>query len=402
MILSNTKRGKYEQPFSIKILDDNFNLVTLISYDNLQWNRTFNTVGKFIIEGVEGQEPFNKNTWKYVYSEKRSELGKISQVNWKKDADRETLTISGLFAESDLNKMVCYAKPTHFDDDSGVHPGTSILSTGSPTWVTQDGTADVVARAFFEGFKQVSFRNYLVRDFDGAEMVTRTFALPITFGTIAPGNYHRAIHNRNNEYLGNKLYDILKESYAAPKIKFDYDTKVETLNIVHGVVRTQGGHEYGVNPILLSTKNGSIKSASIVTSNTKTKDAVLQYAEDESQTLILANALDGSEGRFQVEQIKSNQADFNSDNAYKLSVMADASTRLHELEDVINIQFDFVNSSYKYMEDFDLGDIISVDIPEIGISIDTQIVSCYEVIKGGVWSLDIEIGKAIMRKRGNV
>lgn len=390
--------SRYEQPFSIKILDSNYNLVTLASYESLQWDREYNQVGKFVVSGVRGD--FNRATWKYVYTENRKELGIISQVNWKKNGTKQILTLSGLFAESELNKMVCYAKPTKFDDDSGTHPGTSILSTGSPTWVTQDGTADVVARNFFNGFKQISFRNYLVGDFDGATLVTKSFTLPISMGTIASGTYKRAIHNRNNEYLGNKLYDILKESHASIEIEFDYVNKTKSLNIIHGIDRTQGGHAYGVNPILLSSRNGSIKSASIVTSDTDTKDVVLQYSEDDDQTLILVNALSNSIGRFESLQMNAKQSDFDTDKAHKLSVMADASETLNEKKDELNIQFDFVNSSYRYMEDFDLGDIISIDIPEIDVSIDAQIVSCHESIQSGVWNLNIEVGTSILRKRG--
>lgn len=399
----------YESPFSLKILDADFNLVTPINYADLQWDREFNTVGKFVADGVVGN--FDRNTWKYVYSEKRKELGEISQVNWKKDSNRQTLTLSGYFAENELNNMICYAKPSKFDDSTGTHYGTSILSNGSPTWVTQDDTADAVARAFFEGFKQISFRNYLIGDFTGDNLVTSTFALDIVFGSIESGDYHRAIHNRNNERLGDKLYDILKESNASYEVVFDYDNRTKTLNIIHGVDRTQGSHEFGVNPILLSTKNGTIKTASMVTSDTDTRDVVLQYAEEETQTLILANALEGSVGRFVAESMSSSQSDFiNEDNpatsardkAHKLSVMGDASRILADKRDKINIQFDFAQSSYRYMEDFDLGDIVSVEIPEIGVSADTQIIACHEVIKSGVWSLEIEIGNTTLRKRGRV
>lgn len=411
MILSKKKNSKYEQPFTLKILDADFNLVTLISYDNLQWDRLFNTVGKFVIQGVTGaQEGYSRSRWKYVYTEKRKELGVISQINFKKEEDRKILTLSGLFLECELNRMVCYSKPTAFADSAGTNYGTSILSTGSPQWVTAEGTADVVARAFYNGFKQISFRNYLVGDFEGTRLVDKTYALDIVWGTIAAGIYKYSIHNRNNEYLGDKLYDILKESYGSYEVVLDYDTKIKTINIIHGTIRTQTGHEFGVNPVLLSTKNGSVKKANIVESNTKTKDATIQYLADEEKTLILANALPDSKGRFERFAMASNQSDFikedtpdkaAADRLHKLSVMADASTRLHALEDVVNIQFDFVNSSYKYMEDFDLGDVISIDIPEIDVSMDAQIVACHEVVKAGVWSMSIEVGKQIIRKRGN-
>ena len=391
----------YEENFSIKILDDDYNLVSLISYSALEWDREFNSVGKFIVEGVVGN--FDRETWKYVYIKERKELGKISQVNWKNEDGIKTLTISGFFVEDELNKMICYAKPTDFDDDAVTRTGTSILSKGSPTWVTAEGTADQVAKAFFDGFKQISFRNYEVGDFSGAGgLVTKTFELPIEFGTIEPGDYHYSIHNRNNEYLGDKLYDILKESYASVEVVFDYIKRTKTLNIIHGIDRTQDGHAEDINPILFTSKNGTIRRASIVTSDTDTKDAMIQTSEDETKTIVLANALPDSVGRFYHEAVRSNESDFpNDDKRFKLSVMADASTNLNGRKDKINVQFDFVLGSYKYMEDFDLGDIISLEVPEVGISADAQIVSCHEIIKDGVWNLEIEVGTPILRKRGS-
>lgn len=391
-------KSKYEQPFTLKILDGNFNLVCLINYESLQWDRMYNTVGKFVIEGVQGD--YNRNTWKYVYTEKRKELGRISQVNLKKDGSSKKITLSGLFYEAELNKMICYAKPTQFDDDAGTHNGTSILRAGSPQWITVKGTADNVAKAFFNGFKQISFRNYLIGDFEGKTLVTKTFELHIAMGTVAKGDYHYAIHNRNNEKLGDKLYNILKESKASYEIAFDYDNKSTKLNIIHGIDRTQEGHAYGVNPTIFSMTNGTIKSASVVTSDTDTKDAVIQVSEDETQTLVLANCLTDSVGRFTAEMMASNQSDFATDKEHKLSVMADASTVLQDKGDIINMEFDFVNSSYDYMIDYDLGDIVSINIPDIGINIDTQIVACHEVIKNGTWSMSIEVGD-ILRKRGS-
>lgn len=390
--------SKYEQPFTLKILDNDFNLVCLINYTSLQWDRKYNQVGQFVIEGVQGK--YDRNTWKYVYTEKRKELGRISQVNLSKDGDRRIITLSGLFYENELNRMICYAKPTKFDDDTGTHNGTSILKAGSPQWVTAEGTADIVARAFFNGFKQISFKNYLIGDFGGNTLVTKTFELPVAMGTVAKGDYHYAIHNRNNEKLGDKLYNILKESKASYEIAFDYDNKSTKLNIIHGIDRTQEGHAYGVNPTIFSMTNGTIKSAKLVTSDTATADAVIQVSEDDTQTLVLANCTSESVGRFTAETIHSNQGDFATDKEYKLSVMADASTILQDKGDIINMEFDFVNSSYDYMIDYDLGDIVSINIPDIGINIDTQIVACHEVIKNGTWSMSIEVGD-ILRKRGS-
>ena len=403
-----------EKPFSIKILDSNFDLVTILNYSDLQWNREYNEAGTFVIDGAKGHIPFNRTTWRYVYTEKRKELGVISQANWRQDATRSTLTLSGYFIESELDKMIVYSLPTHFYNDSGTNYGVSVNKiTGTPEWKSQSGTADVVAQAFFEGFKKINYTNYNIGDFDGDTLVTSEFALDITFGTIDHdhGAYHRSIHNRNNERLGYKLYDILKESNASIEIVFDYENKTKTLNIIHGIDRSQTNYQQGYNPVLMTSKNGSIKTASVVVSDTNTRDAVVQVSKDEGQTLVLVNSKSDSIGRFTFSEMKSLQLEYiqedtqdkaTADKQHKLAVMGDASEVLYDKKDRFNIQFDYVNSSYEYMTDFDLGDKISVDIPEIDLSVDVQILSCHEVINNGVWSLNLEVGTPLIRKRGNV
>jgi len=406
--------SEYEKPFSVKVLDSNFDLVTILKYTDLQWSRKYNEAGQFVIDGAVGHVPYNKSTWKYVYSEKRKELGKITQVNWKKNSYKNVLTLSGLFVESELNKMVCYKKPTAYYNDAGTNYGVSINKLAdTPEWLEQNDTADVVATNFFNGFKHINFTNYLVGDFDGDLLVTNDFELDIIFGEVdnSHGEYKQAVHTRNNEMLGDKLYDILKESGASYEVVFDYANKTKTLNIIHGINRTQDNFLQGYNPVVLTSANGSIKSANIVVSDTDTKDAVIQVGANGETSLVLVNALIDSVGRFSVESMTSVQTDYindetqdfnKADKDHKLAVMSDASKYLYDKRDVINIQFDFVNSSYEYMVDFDLGDFVSIEIPELDLSVDVQIIGCYEVVNKGIWSLSFEVGTPIIRKRGSM
>jgi len=406
--------SEYEKPFSVKVLDSNFDLVTILKYSDLQWSRKYNEPGQFVIDGAVGHVAYSKTTWKYVYSEKRKELGKITQVNWKKTPTKNNLTLSGLFVEDELNKMICYKKPTAYYNDAGTNYGVSINKLNdTPDWLEQNDTADVVATNFFNGFKHINFTNYLIGDFSGDLLVTKDFELDIIFGRIddSHGTYKQAVHTRNNERLGDKLYDILKESGASYEIVFDYANKTKTLNIIHGIDRTQDNYLEGYNPVVLTSANGSIKSASVVVSETDTKDTVIQVGTNNETTLVLANTFIDSTGRFLVESMVSAQSDYINDDTqdfqkadkdHKLAVMSDASKDLYDKRDKINIQFDFVNSSYEYMVDFDLGDFVSIEIPEIDLSVDVQIIGCYEVIKKGVWSLSFEVGTPIIRKRGSM
>lgn len=403
----------YEEPFEIMALDENFEIVSLISYANLQWTRKFHEVGTFSVQ-LRGRQ-YNSN-WKYIYSKKRKELGIISQVNWQKKNYIELVTISGKFVEDEVNKMIVYPLPTKFYDDSGTladgKEGTCLLKNeGLPTWLMQSGTADVVAREYFNAFKKIAWTNYQVDDYEGSSLVTTVRELDINFGSIdnANGNYHYSEHNRNHERLGDKLYKILKPSGASFEVIWDYETHNKTLNIIHGKDLTQG-NTFGNNPVLFSSANGNIISASLVVSNTNTKDTMIQTSENKDKVYVLINELPDASGRFEHVGMQTAVQDyFNADTPdlsiadknFKIAVMSDSDKELTKYTDKQNIEFQIYRGSYQYMIDYDLGDLISVEISEIGLSLDARIISCYEVVKEGVWELTLEIGTPLIKTFGN-
>lgn len=401
----------YEEPFEIMALDSNFEIVSLISYANLQWSRKFHEVGTFSVQ-LRGRQ--YKSNWKYIYSKKRKELGIISQVNWQKKNYIELVTISGMFVEEEVNKMIVYPLPTKFYDDTGTlsdgKEGTCLLKDeGLPTWLSQSGTADIVARNYFNAFKKISWTNYQVDDYAGNTLVTTTRELDIEFGTIDSSNgaYHFSEHNRNSERLGDKLYKILKPSGASFEVIWNYDTHEKTLNIIHGKDLTQGNENHN-NPVLFSSANGNIISASLVVSNTNTRDTIISTSENKEKVYVLVNELpgDNTSGRFaHMGMTTAAQDYFNNDTqdlaaadkAFKISVMSDADKELEKYTDKQNIEFQIYRGSYQYMIDYDLGDLISVEISEIGLSLDARIIACYEVVKEGVWELTLEIGTPLIK-----
>jgi hypothetical protein len=123
----------------------------------------------------------------------------------------------------------------------------------------------------------------------------------------------------------------------------------------------------------------------------------------------LINQKPNAIGRFVFQNMSSNQGDYikeetvdkpSADKQHKLAVLGDATTILYNARDKINIEVDTDTGSYRYMEDFDLGDIISLDIPEIDLSADVEISEVHEVVKEGAWSLSLTLGTPLIRKRG--
>jgi hypothetical protein len=181
------------------------------------------------------------------------------------------------------------------------------------------------------------------------------------------------------------------------------------MSIIHGKDRTATTSDLDINPCVLSTQNGTISEASLVTSNTDTKDTVLQYSEGDDLTMVMINTKPNSSGRIIAQSMNINRSDYldngmtteEARKQFRLDAMANASDTLRDKTDKFNFQFSAVNGSYEYMEDFDIGDMISIEVPEIDLSLDAQIVGCYEVVKNGIWTLSLEVGSTILRKRGN-
>lgn len=386
----------YEEPFEVKALNSNFELVSLIMYNNLQWTRKFHECGQFTIV-LTGRQ-YDKS-WKYIYAEARKELGVISQVNWSKENYIEQTIISGYFLENEVNNMLVYPKPKQFLEDTNAK-ATCLSNQTSPTWTMQIGDADVVAKKFFDDFKSITWTNYDFEDVTGNNLVTTTKTLDISFGSIENGDYHHAEHARNGERLGDKIYKILKPSGASYEIIFDYMDHTKVMNFIHGKDLREDNTE-GNNPVVFTSANGNIISASLVVSNTDTKDAVISYTSSEDNVLVLINKKSDSIGRFTKNGLTTSLDDYFADKDnptaaedknFKLAVMANSEEVVKNYEDKQNIEFKIYRGSYKYMEDYDLGDLISIEINEIGLSVDARIVACYEVVKKGVWELTLEIG----------
>ena len=383
----------YEQPFDIMALDSSYNLISLVVYNKVQWSRKCLEAGIFSIELTT--EQYSKD-WCYIYSPQRRELGRISQVNMSIKNGNVTVTISGKFIEADLDRMVVYPKPTK--EYSQSNPHTSIVN--GVQWLGQSGDADDVAMAFFNGFKTITYMGYDVGDYSGSTLKERTYALDILQGTVDHdnGSYVRAEHNRNGEYLGHKISTILKPSKAFYTVDYDRTTNEKTFNIRHGRDLTSG-NAVGNNPIVFSTLNGTIASAGIVTSTTNTKDVGMGIQKNnETETFILIDGYDDAIGRFHKIDNLPNLNDYPNDHDYRVASLQNITNALSEQSDKLNLSFNVFDGSYEYVTDFDIGDVVSIKIPEIDVDVDAQIIGCYESIQNGVWNLSIEFGTPLKRR----
>lgn len=359
--------------FNTMALDANYQIVSLLVFSNLQWNRKYHETGTFSI-----QIPLwlYSPEMKYIYTKDRPELGRISQVNYIHDEKGQRIHLSGYFEEKDLDRHVVYP------------PGTSnILNPVS--WIVQSGAAEDVAYSFFDGFKNISTSEI-------------SSVLNINAGS-SQGRGKTAVHTRNGELLGKKIYNILKPSGMSYRVLYDLVTSAKSFDVWSGLDRTDTNAE-GNNPIVFSTKYGNIKNPNVLISSVNYKNACIVTHEQQTgeSSVLTSRAVHdlsaGEEVRFTFLKSALQKSEY-TDEAFIIALDNEGHNEIAEHPEVFNIDFDALEGSYEYMVDFDLGDKCSIEIPEIGLSIQARLIGCYEVMKSGKWTMEMEFGTPIIIRK---
>ena len=344
-------------------LDSEFNIVSLLNYTNLQWSRKYYESGTFSVEIPAGQ--YNADM-AYIYTKDRPELGRITQKNYCIKQGAHTVNLSGYFLEEDLNAMVAY------------QPASSTNITNAPTWALASGKAENVAFTFFNSFKEVTI--------DGT-----TYSLGITAGT-SQGRGAQAEHQRGNQYLGNKIYTILKPSLMSYRVRYDWDTSERTFECWRGVDRTQDNTEQN-NPIIFSTAYGNLDNVDLLLATTEHKNGYISVGKD-GDNIYVEGASENTEAmrdKFLYVGSNANIGDYDSEADFIEAIKVDGHEGLLDKTKTVSLEFDTIQSSYEYLVDFDLGDVCSLEIPEITLSMDAVISAIYEVAKKGTWQMTMEL-----------
>lgn len=316
------------------------------------------------------------SSYKYIFTKDRTEMGEITQINFINQRGYKAINISGFFLENWLNKRVVYRK------------GTSNI-VGGPEWMNQEGKSEDVAYAYFNAFKDVS----ISQSGDTVDCI-----LGIESGqSLSRGKISN--HERCGEKLGSKIYSILKPSEMSYRILYDFEENKKVFSVWSGYDRTQDQSEN--NPVTFSTRYGNIKNPNILIETTNYCNSCIIDNENNGavyERALLNKAAEDDEYIFSYVKSSVNKNDYDSDTDFYSALEAEGKTDLNERVKLINVEFDAMEGSYDYMEDFDLGDKCNIEIPEVDISADAVLIGCYEVIKKGNHSLTLEFGEPVLRR----
>lgn len=357
--------------FDLLVMNKNFEIITLLNYTIMQWSRMYYESGYFSIEIPV--ETYSKE-FKYIYTNARPEMGKIEQINYYIKDNFKSITLSGHFLENELNRRIVYQPEKN----------TNIINP--PTWNIQKLVAEDLAFKLFNDFKDLRFDN-------GNGSIYQT-DLKIKAGRSL-GRGQISEHTRQNEYLGKKINTVLKFSKMSYRVRYDFDTSDKIFECWQGVDRRQGNPQQNT-PIVFSTKYGNITNADLLISSTDYKNSYFnikpEVLEEENGYVIAGNerAVDDEDDSFLYRISAELDSDYSNPKDFIAALRAEGHERLAEYPKILSLDFDTIENSYKYIEDFDLGDICSLEIPELGISEDAVLSGVYEVVKRGVWSMTLE------------
>lgn len=316
------------------------------------------------------------SSYKYIFTKDRTEMGEITQINFINQRGYKAINISGFFLENWLNKRVVYRK------------GTSNI-VGGPEWMNQEGKSEDVAYTYFNAFKDVS----ISQSGDTVDCI-----LGIESGqSLSRGKISN--HERCGEKLGSKIYSILKPSEMSYRILYDFEENKKVFSVWSGYDRTQDQSEN--NPVTFSTRYGNIKNPNILIETTNYCNSCIIDNENNGavyERALLNKSAEDDEYIFSYVKSSVNKNDYDSDTDFYSALDAEGKTDLNERVKLINVEFDAMEGSYDYMEDFDLGDKCNIEIPEVDISADAVLIGCYEVIKKGNHSLTLEFGEPVLRR----
>lgn len=349
-------------------LNADFEIISLLSYTNLQWNRKYHKSGYFSVQIPLKQY---RNDIQYIYTKDRPEMGKVTQINYIGKNGYRAIQLSGYFLEKQLDRFVVYPS------------GVGNIGN-APGWIEQSGPAEDVAVAFFDGFKSVT-----VGGVTASLKVDRT---------ESRGRGNTAKHTRNGEQLGHKIYNILKPSGLSYRVSYDFVNNIQNFEVWGGFDRTDS--QYDNNPVTFSTKFGNIKNPDVLLDESNYCNCAIaaKEAQNEGEQNYVRAVLEAADENYCFAYVASalRPDDYSATEEFYSAMENEAHLEIQNRTKTVSVEFDALVGSYEYMTDFELGDKCNVEIPEIGFYANSRLIGCYEVIKNGEHTLTLEFGTPVI------
>ena len=329
-------------------LDADRKLVTAaIPYVNMQWNRRYYEPGDFQMEvPLEVYDP----SWAYIGVAGRRELAMVQKVEVSRDAASYAL-VSGFFMERKLDDRACY-------------PRTHGYTTSTETAV------------------RLIFDKYVEDDF------------PVQLGAANDPRIGDATRwDFTDDQLGTKLASILESREMAYRVDYDYEADELSFVVWQGKDRTQGQTENAWQTF--SMDFGNLAAYDVNTDSSDYKNyAIIPCNEVEgvTQNVYYLDLTGGGERREIVVNMRSSRPEEGqSAEDFREAMIQEALERLTDLAVVEDVDATPIDMG-GYMTEYDLGDKCTVELSDVGISIEARIVEAFEVSKESGHTVELGFG----------
>ena len=334
----------------LKALNSSFEICgsTSLKHFDLTWHRKYYENGKFSVQiKADDYDP----DMEYIYTDERPELGMIQQI--KHTQDDSMVVLSGFFFERKLNDKIIY--PTY------KHSGTrSAFVAGAVTTYKDD--------------------------------------LPIVVDSSYPAGGESATRQDTGSYLDDLAHKTLQAEEKAFRCVYDYENDRMTFEIYQGTDRTQSQSEN--NFVTFSKGFRNIRNAAITEDSSNFKNYFVCAGQGEGAARIYA-ILDLSGGGYKrmqfldMRDIEYDQSQMTLEE-YKETLRERAREKAAGYVDIHNVEFDAdSDTTFVYLDDYDLGDKCDVIIDDIQRSYEARIIEVLETWSKGIHQTTLTFGDKI-------
>lgn len=325
--------------------DKDFNIICIFAPMEVQWNRRYYNVGDFSLQLPTDQ--YDENAV-YVSCDKRQEIGIVSKTQFKIDeAGKAYIQISGYFYEIVMDNDIIY--PAY---DGG-----------------QNSRVDLEINRMVSTYK------------------SGNFVIDAATEAGTPCDFHAEI----GKSLMDQCYYILQLHQMSQRIR--YRNKF-IYNIWKGLDRTVNNPAHN-NPIVFSLEYSNLRNPDILMDKSGYKNYVVVHCEFNNSDIYEVVDLHQSG-----EAVRKTYVDMTLDSKeelteqqVRLKMVDTGKTELNNsCSSILNTSFELMADTYEYMVDFDLGDLVTVNINTIGYKANVRIVAISEVFNSNGHNINIEVG----------
>lgn len=334
----------------LKALDTNMDPCgsTSLKHFDLKWHRKYYENGQFSAQiKADDYDP----AMEYIFAAERSELGMIEQAKYTQEDNM--ILLSGFFYERKLHDKIVYPS-----------------------------------------FSQYGTRSKFVT----TAVSTYKDDLPIVVNQTYPAGGESATRQDTGTALDDLAHTMLKAEEKAYRCVYDYEQDQMTFEIYQGVDRTQS--QNANNFVVFSKGFRNIRNASVTEDKSNYKNYFVCGGQGEGSARKYA-VLDLSGGGYKRMQFLD-MRDIEYDSAkmtlaqYQESLKERGREKAAEYVDIHNVEFDAdADTSFVYLEDYDLGDKCDIIIEPISRSYEARIIEVIETWSKGEHQVTLVFGDKI-------